>query len=266
MRVEMATRPGTADVANEDYVSAALPASGLGGALVVLDGVTPPPDGGGCVHGVPWYTARLGAALLELSGSRRDMTLAQCLAHAIALTAARHASTCDLSHPRTPQATVVVARWDGESVEHLVLCDSVLLVESPHGEVTPVLDDRLDLLRPTVRGLPTAAERAAGIEALRNAEGGFHTAAADPAVADRAVTGATPRARVRTLAALTDGAARWSDVFRLGDWTALCAALRDRGPAAVIERVRAAEAADPRGTAHPRGKAHDDATAALVEF
>ncbi|MBW1603058.1 hypothetical protein JJV70_13260 [Streptomyces sp. JJ66] len=266
MRVEMVTRPGAAEVANEDYVSAVLPASGRGGALVLLDGVTPPPGGYGCVHDVPWYTTQLGTSLLELSGSRRDMPLARCLREAITLTAAEHASTCDLSHARTPQATVIVVRWDENVVEHLVLSDSVLLVESASGEVTPILDDRLDLLRPTVRGLATAAERAARIEALRNVSGGFHTAAADPAVADRAVTGVTPRTRVRTLAALTDGAARWSDVFGLGDWTALATALRERGPAAVIDEVRAAEAADPHGAAHPRGKPHDDATAALVEF
>ncbi|MEE1927610.1 hypothetical protein V1J52_05300 [Streptomyces sp. TRM 70351] len=265
MRVQTATRPGTPGVPNEDWVSTTSHRSGTGGALVVLDGVTPPPGDDGCVHGVPWYTARLGAALLELSASRRDMTLTQCLAEAVARTAAAHRSTCDLSHVRTPQATVVAARWDEEAVEHLVLSDSVLLLVSPSGAVTPVLDDRLDALRPAVRELPRA-ERVARIEALRNAEGGFHTAAADPAVAELAVTGTTPRAAVRSLAALTDGASRWTEVFGLGDWAGLYAVLRAEGPEALIGRVRDAEAADPSGTAYPRGKTSDDATAALVEF
>ena len=42
---------------------------------------------------------------------------------------------------------------------------------------------------------------------VRNKEGGFFTAAADPSVAARAVTGSTPVAGVRALAALTDGLA-----------------------------------------------------------
>ena len=95
-------------------------------AKVVLDGVTPPPDNGACVHSVPWFTARLGGALLELTVARRGSALAQCLAEAISRTAQAHRATCDLSHPLTPQATVVVARWDEAEVEYLVLSDSVL--------------------------------------------------------------------------------------------------------------------------------------------
>ncbi|MEU8822759.1 hypothetical protein [Streptomyces sp. NPDC048636] len=256
MRIELATAPGDHQRPNEDWASVALPASGLGGSLVVLDGVTPPEGDDGCVHGVPWFTARLGGALLELSGSRRDMSLAACLAEAIARTAAAHSSTCDLYHPLTPQATVVAARWDGERVEHLVLSDSALLVEGTDGAVTPVLDDRIDRLR-------AAGHRLAG---LRNAEGGFFTAAADPAVSARAVTGELPRTGVRALAALTDGATRWVEVFGEGDWTACLALLRKEGPQALIDRVRAAEHADPDRTAFRRGKAHDDAAVIYAEL
>ncbi len=41
---------------------------------------------------------------------------------------------------------MVVARWTPATVEYLVLSDSALLLESPDGVVTPVLDDRLALL------------------------------------------------------------------------------------------------------------------------
>ncbi|EST38687.1 hypothetical protein N566_06110, partial [Streptomycetaceae bacterium MP113-05] len=198
MRVETATEPGTRDRPNEDHVSLILPASGRGGAFVVLDGVTPPEDDCGCVHGVPWFVTRLGGALLELLGSQRDMTLAECLAEAVSRTAREHRSTCDLSHPRTPQATVVATRWDATSVEYLVLSDSVLLAEQTDGSVRAVLDTRLAELPPSVtelregvRALPAgsparsraAAEYVAAVEALRNAPdgAGFHTAAADPA-------------------------------------------------------------------------------------
>ncbi|MFE6777566.1 hypothetical protein [Streptomyces sp. NPDC057702] len=281
MRLDLTTTPGDPQRPNEDYASLALPASGQGGALVLLDGVTPPPDPYGCDHSVPWFTSRLGGALLELSGSRRDMTLADCLAVAITRTADVHRDTCDLSHVRTPQATVIVVRWDAAIVEHLVLSDSSLLVEAPDGTVTPALDPRLDELPVRVRALGRAASvlprgsverRTASaaygraVEALRNAEGGFFTAAADPDVARRAVTGTTPRAAVRALAALSDGATRWVEIFREGDWTEAFAVLRKEGTQALIDRVRAAEDADPDGEAFPRGKRHDDATAIYAEF
>lgn len=265
MRIEIVSVPGDPRKANEDFASAAVPASGTGGTLVVLDGVTPPAGPDGCEHGLPWFVARLGGTLLEHCGARRELTLRQCLAEALSFTSAAHSSICDLSHPRTPQATVVLARWDEESVEHLVLSDSVLLLESPTGSVTAVRDTRLDLARASLDGCPPG-ERGPRIEALRNTEGGFHTAAADPAVAELAVTGRTPREEVRGLAALTDGATRWTEVFRLGGWPELSALLREEGADALVARVRGAEDADPSGAAFPRGKQHDDASVVLVEF
>ncbi|MCB5182025.1 protein phosphatase 2C domain-containing protein [Streptomyces antimicrobicus] len=258
MRIDLATAPGNPEHPNEDWVSAALPASGGGGVLVALDGVTPPRGDTGCTHGVPWFTARLGGRLTELSGSRRDLPLDQVLAESIRATADAHRDECDLSHVRTPQATVVVARWDEERVEHLVLSDSVLLLQSPEGEVTTVLDDRLDRVpRETLRSV-------AATDALRNAEGGFFTAAADPAVAARAVTGSTPRERVRALAALTDGASRWTDTFAEGDWAECLAVLRKEGAQGLISRVRSVESDPDRSWA--RGKRHDDASAVYAEL
>lgn len=281
MRLDLTTVPGDPQRPNEDYASIALPASGQGGSLVLLDGVTPPSEPYGCRHSVPWFTSRLGGALLELSGSQRDTSLADCLAQAIARTADAHRATCDLSHVRTPQATVVTVRWDDERLEYLVLSDSSLLIEAPDGQVDAVLDSRLDELPPSVRALGAATRalprgsaerRAAGaeygraVEALRNAEGGFFTAAADPDVARLAVTGTRPRTAVRALAALSDGATRWVEVFRAGDWTETLALLRKEGAQALIDRVRAAEDSDPDGNAFPRGKRHDDATAIYVEL
>lgn len=274
MRIELATTPGAPERPNEDWVSVTLPASGQGGTIVVLDGVTPPQGDDGCVHGVPWFTARLGGALVELSGSRRDLALAEILAEAIRRTADTHRNTCDLSHVRTPQATVVMVRWgaapgkvpgaesgaaSGE-VEYLVLSDSTLLLESPDGKVRAVLDDRIDRL-------PREALRThASADALRNAEGGFFTAAADPGVAVRAVTGSTPRTQVRAVAALTDGASRWVDMFAEGSWTECLALIRKEGPQGLIDRVRALEKSAVERTPVIRWKLHDDAAAVFAEL
>ncbi|MCZ2524208.1 hypothetical protein ACFW9F_08695 [Streptomyces sp. NPDC059506] len=254
MRIELASEPG-GPRPNEDFAAAALPVSGQGGALVVLDGVTPPAARTGCVHGVPWYVTRLGSALLELASEHSGIGLAECLSLAIGRTANAHSDSCDLSHFATPQATVVAVRWGEESVEHLVLSDSVLLLGSDDG-VEAVLDERLARLR----------QRGPVLESMRNTEDGFHTAGVDPGVASRAVTGTRPRSRVRTVAVLTDGAARLVEVFGACDWDGALAALREEGPEAFVARVRAAEAADPEGARFPRGKASDDATAVLVEL
>lgn len=281
MRIELATEPGDPTRPNEDYAAVMLPASGQGGSLVLLDGVTPPAGDDGCLHSVPWFTARLGGALGELSVSRRDMTLVEILATAIKRTADTHRQTCDLSHPRTPQATVVLVRWDDERVEHLVLSDSALLVAAPDGRVTAVLDERLAQLPPairelrdTVRALPrgSAEREAAGreygaaVEALRNAEGGFFTAAADPSAAARAITGSSPRTAVTAVAALTDGVGRWVETFREGNWQECFDLLRKEGPQHLVDRVRELERADPQGKAFPRGKSHDDAAAVYAEL
>ncbi|MEU6575367.1 protein phosphatase 2C domain-containing protein [Streptomyces sp. NPDC046805] len=262
MRTEAISEPGDTFRPNEDFAGIGLPASGQGGCVVALDGVTPPESGTGCVHSVPWFTARLGGALTELTVSSRDLTLPEILFQAIARTAEAHAETCDLSHPRTPQATVVLTRWSTATLDYLVLSDSALLLESPDGTVTPVLDDRLSRL-------PRAclASDAIADATVRNKEGGFFTAAADPSVAARAVTGSLPRSEVRALAALTDGATRWVEKFHEGNWTDCFALVRKEGARALIDRVRALEAADREERAFlRRSKTHDDATVVYAEL
>ncbi|WP_431967401.1 hypothetical protein [Actinacidiphila sp. bgisy160] len=281
MRIETATEPGSPGRPNEDFVAVAMPASGGGGSLVLLDGVTPPDGLTGCRHDVPWYVAHLGGSMIELSVSPAAPSLAECLAESLRRTADAHRDTCDLYHRRTPQATVVAVRWNADTLEHLVLSDSVLLIEDTVGHVGAVLDDRLrrlpgpvPALRAAVRALPrgtaaraaAAAEYGRAVEALRNVEGGFFTAAADPAVAARAVTGTRPRSQVRAVAALTDGAARLVEVFHEQDWRGTFTLLRKAGPEELLRRVRAAEHADPEGIHFPRGKARDDATAVFARW
>jgi hypothetical protein len=262
MRTELVSEPGDANRPNEDFAGVGLPASGQGGCVIVLDGVTPPKGETGCLHSVPWFTARLGGMLTELTVSGRDLTLPEILSRAIARTAGAHADTCDLSHPRTPQATVALARWSAETVEYLVLSDAALLLKAADGTVAPVLDDRLTRLP------RTALATEALVDAhLRNKEGGFFTAAADPAVAARAVTGTAPRAGVRALAALTDGATRWTETFHEGDWTALFDLVAKEGARSLVDRVRELETADSEErTFLRRSKTHDDATAVYAEL
>lgn len=261
MRTELVSEPGAPTRPNEDFAAVALPAGGQGGTLVLLDGVTPPPTDYGCRHSVAWFSSRLGGTLTELSVSQRDSPLPDVLSQAISRTAEAHTQTCDLSHPRTPQATVVLARWSATAVEYLVLSDSALLFEAPDGSVTAVLDDRLSRL-------PRASLATAAIadSTVRNKEGGFWTAAADPSVAVRAVTGTVPREKVRALAALTDGATRWVERFREGDWGDCFTFIRKEGAGALVDRVRELERADVERRFLGPSKTHDDSSVVFAEL
>ncbi|MGW0657556.1 protein phosphatase 2C domain-containing protein [Streptodolium elevatio] len=268
LRVEFATEPGDPTRPNEDFIAAGP------NALVLLDGCgTPTGSDSGCSHGVPWYVARLGLNLFTRASSSTDRSLTDCLADAVEATAALHADTCDLTHPGTPSATVIVVRLTGDALDYLVLADSTLVIETTD-ETHVITDDREALVgskyRDAMDATPagtsehTAAHRAY-VEALRshrNQPGGFWVAAADPTAATEALTGSVPVSSVVDLSVLSDGASRAVDRFSLTDWPGALELLRREGPAALITQVRAAEDADPTGARWPRGKAKDDATAA----
>jgi hypothetical protein len=84
---------------------------------------------------------------------------------------------------------------------------------------------------------------------------------ADPQAASQAITGSLARKTLHRAVLLSDGASRLVDVFGLATWTELLALLDESGPAELLRRVRAAEAADPEGRRWPRTKSSDDATA-----
>ena len=268
MRVLLASEPGAAERPNEDF-AAAVP-----GAVVLLDGAGYVPDSGtGCGHGVAWYARTLGG-LLAAGACDDQVPLPDLLSRGIEQVSVMHAGTCDLRHPATPSATVIIVRERGGTLEYLVLCDSVLLLLRRAGEPSAITDTQLEetttRLRPAASlpaGTPEydAAWRAYAqrVEAARNRPGGFWVAAADPSAAAHAVTGAEPLAALSAVALLSDGASRLADRFQLATWAEIGASLTGEGPAGLIQRVRVAEAGDPRGERWPRSKIYDDATAVL---
>ncbi|PYC79310.1 integrase [Streptomyces tateyamensis] len=272
MRIEIATEPAYADRPNEDFVAASP------NAVVLLDGAgTPAGSDSGCVHGVAWYVSRLGVSLLAEVTNRPDEPLADCLAKAITQTAELHRDTCDLSHPGTPSATVIITRLREHDIEYLVLADSSLVLDrSDKPAYVTITDDReaqvgAELRRPMdaeATGTQAHAEALCtyveAMRAHRNRSGGFWVAAADPAAAHEAMTGTFTRDKVSGFSLFSDGASRLVDRFTLSDWTETLTLIRDHGPAEVIRQVRAAEHSDPDGKRWPRGKAHDDATVATV--
>ncbi|MBE2998209.1 hypothetical protein IDM40_05745 [Nocardiopsis sp. HNM0947] len=262
MPFRIATRPGNSDRDNEDFAAA------TDRTAVLLDGVSGRP-GDGCVHGVAWYTRRLGALLL--AGVESGAPLREALAGAIEQASSLHADTCDLTRQETPSATVVAARINGDRFEYLVLSDSVLVVAGREG-ARLLAETRLDDLRAelarapyeTEPGTPARAEeehrRRHTIRAYRNVDGGFWTAGADPRAAGAAVSGSLPLDGVLGFVAMTDGASRAVDVFGAHDWDSAAGLALKSGPLALIDQVRSLEADDPDGLRYPRGKRSDDAT------
>ena len=119
MLVSLATDSARPDRDNEDFAAASA------NVAVLLDGAgTPGGAESGCVHGVAWFTRQLGAQLLAEASEDDERPLPECLRNAICHTRNLHAETCDLDHPGTPSATVIVVRLGPDNLEYLVLADS----------------------------------------------------------------------------------------------------------------------------------------------
>jgi hypothetical protein len=272
MQVTLASRRSPDATSNEDFIAA------TAGVVVVIDGASVPPElGTGCTHGTAWYAHRLGGQLLALLSTEADHSPADSLAQAITDVAALHADTCDLGHPGSPSATVAILREQPDSVDYLVLGDTTILLEEPAG-LRVVTDDRLEqvaaaqhsAMHQHATGSTDHARRFAALvteqRRHRNHPDGFWVASTDPDAAQHALSNTVARDGLGRAAVLSDGAARLVDRFGLLDWPRFLDVLAEQGPDAIIAQVRAAEDSDPDGRRWPRGKRHDDASAAFCHL
>ena len=112
------------------------------GWALVLDGATKRADvDSGCVHGAGWLVRTLAGQLAERLAAEFGEPLPDLLAEAIKATCDAHASTCDLTNPDSPSATVVMLRRHAGRLDWLVLADSPLVLDLD-GAVRAVIDDR----------------------------------------------------------------------------------------------------------------------------
>jgi hypothetical protein len=170
-----------------------------------------------------------------------------------------------------------ILREEPESVDYLVLGDTTVLLEEPAG-IRVVTDDRLEYVASVQHGaMPQHATGSADHDRSfaelvteqrrhRNHPDGFWVASTDPAAAQHALTDTVARDGLHQAAVLSDGATRLVDRFGLLDWTDFLGILAEPGPEAIIAQVRAAEGSDPDGQRWPRGKRHDDASAAFFHL
>lgn len=252
---------------NEDWLAA------TSDLLVLLDGATVRTETG-CEHGAAWYTRKLGAAILGSAASRTH-PLDLVLADAIGDVAALHPQ-CDLTHPGTPSAATGIVRIVGDVMQFLVLGDVTIALDTTDG-VRTVTDPRVSTTAPAERaeadrhllGSPQKSEALLAMKhgelAARNTDDGYWIAAADPAATQQAIVGQVELASVKRLAVLSDGGARYVDLFGLSTWARTLDTLAQMGPRSVIDHVRRMEGIDPRGIAGRRNKGSDDATIVYAE-
>ncbi|MEV4199182.1 hypothetical protein [Micromonospora globbae] len=245
VRVTMASAAGRAGRANEDFTGATPTAA------VLVDGAGGFAGAGSvCRHGVAWYAHRLGGRLLGLLSLAPDRGLPALLAEAIAEVTDDHRDTCDVGDPISPSAAVAALRVSGGHVEYLVLGDAVLVLDRTDDAPLVVSDPREVLISRSYEAvLATVVEGGdeyhrilRDLRAHRNRPGGFWVAKDDPRAADEAISGRCPTSELGGAVLLSNGASRIVDRFGLADWPQVLATLGERGPAAVIGRVRQAEA------------------------
>ncbi len=265
MHVSMATSAGSAGQPNQDFAGA------VPGAVVLLDGAGIPGTESICSHGVAWYTHRLGGALLGRLSRDDGRDLAAILATTIDEIADDHRGTCDITNPSSPQATVLMVRAHRDRLDYLLLADSFLVLDEVGGDQQVITDEREVAARRTCtapldgvpRGTPEYDRvRDSCIEALRarrNQPGGYWIAKDDPQAAEEAVAGSRSLDDLASVALLSNGASRIVSPYGLTDWRRVLELLGADGPAAVIRRVRQAEAGM---SARPDPPVPDDATVA----
>ncbi|GLY53933.1 hypothetical protein [Lentzea sp. NBRC 102530] len=209
-------------------------------AVIVLDGVTsrtrPPDRNGG------WYAGKLADELARLMN---DDPLTDLLAQAIENLTGEHG----LTPGDSPSSTASIVRWNDETIDALVLCDTPVVAfgQSPH-----VLEDtRLEDLRPDP-----------DILRWKNKPGGYWVAEADPVAGHQALTTSWRRNEITSVIALTDGVSCGVSEYGLFAWEDL----KQLPLGEVLDRIREAERGDSEHRRWPRYKTHDDQAIARISF
>lgn len=231
-----------------------------------------------------WFVAQVQEVLPALLSRSPDMPVAD-LVGALAGELHRRQAASWLD-PRgadgreTPAASFALVRLIGEEIEIARLGDCLVLLEARDGTVTvmdhPVLSEIAADTRRTLLDL-----RAAGMSdprhlfekmmpvlraqrRQRNCADGYGVLAAEPSCAAMLHVDRTPAGTLRSVLLASDGYYRLVDHYGAMNDAELVHQTRMQGADALLERLRAIEAADPLAVAYPRLKICDDATALLI--
>ena len=255
-------------------------------AAWVLDGVTgindrallPGPSD------AAWFVAQVQEALPILLSSSPDMAAAD-LVGALADELERRQSAAWLDARgadgrETPAASFALVRLIGTEVEVLRLGDCLVLLEATDGAVTvmdhPVLavieaETRKALLALRAQGITdpkqafTAMMPRLRAERLRrNISDGYGVLAAERSCVPMIHVDRMPARALRRILLASDGFYRLVDHYDAASDAELVRRTEELGADAMMQQLRAIEAADPLAARYPRLKIADDATALLL--
>jgi hypothetical protein len=255
-------------------------------AAWVLDGVTgindrallPGPSD------AAWFVAQVQDVLRALLARSPDMPIAELIAAlAGALDRRQAASWLDTRGAdgrETPAASFALVRLIGEEIEIARLGDCLVLLEARDGAVTvmdhPVLmeieaETRQALLELRAAGMRDPRHLFEQMIPMlqaqrrrRNCADGYGVLAAEQGCTAMLHVDRMPARALRSVLLASDGYYRLVDHYGAMNDTELVRQTRIQGTDALLDRLRAIEAADPLAATYPRLKIRDDATAVLI--
>ena len=231
-----------------------------------------------------WFVAQVQEALPTLLSTSPDMPAAD-LVGALVEQLERRQSAAWLDARgadgrETPAASFALVRLIGSEIEVLRLGDCLVLLEASDGTVTvmdhPVLatieaETRDALLALRARGVTdpkqafTAMMPRLRAERLRrNTPDGYGVLAAERSCLPMLHLDRIPAHTLRRVLLVSDGYYRLVDHYGAASDAELVRRTEELGADAMLEQLRAIEAADPMATRYPRLKIADDATALLI--
>ena len=255
-------------------------------AAWVLDGVTgindrallPGPSD------AAWFVAQVQEALPSLLSKAPDMPAAD-LVGGLAEELERRQSAAWLDARgadgrETPAASFALVRLIGSEIEILRLGDCLVLLETTDGAVTvmdhPVLaameaESRAALLALRAQGITDPKQAVAAMmprlraqRLRRNLPDGYGVLAAEQRCVAMLHVNRMPALNVRRILLASDGFYRLVDHYNAASDAELVRRTGELGADAMLQQLRAIEAADPLARQHPRLKIADDATALLI--
>jgi hypothetical protein len=231
-----------------------------------------------------WFVAQVQEALPLLLSASPDMPAVD-LVGALVEQLERRQSAAWLDARgadgrETPAASFALVRLIGSEIEVLRLGDCLVLLEASDGTVTvmdhPVLatieaETRDALLALRARGITdpkqafTAMMPRLRAERLRrNTPDGYGVLAAERSCLPMLHLDRIPAHTLRRVLLVSDGYYRLVDHYGAASDAELVRRTEELGADAMLEQLRAIEAADPMATRYPRLKIADDATALLI--
>jgi len=231
-----------------------------------------------------WFVAQVQEALAALLSTAPDMPAAE-LVGALVEELERRQSAAWLDARgadgrETPAASFALVHLVGAEIEVLRLGDCLVLLEATDGAVTvmdhPVLaaieaETRDALLALRARGITdpkqafTAMMPRLRAERLRrNTPDGYGVLAAERSCLSMLHIDRMPAHALRRILLVSDGYYRLVDHYNAASDAELVRRTEELGADAMLEQLRAIEAADPLAARYPRLKIADDATALLI--